>query len=1123
MSDEANLVSSYFASNPTATPQQVATAVQSIGGLTPALSSALANYYGTSTDNIGQQYQALTAPAPVAPLSVPSSSAPASAPPAPATPQNNPLASTNNAVDLSGFRTASQVLSGLQSGALTESQAQQALGYVASTPMGTSSGALPSYVNASVAPAPLSLAPQTADSIWHDSSTDFKDAYDTIQTGKSTIQTYKVDDGEGNISEYTGLMDASGNLINNTIKNLGNNIWQIPVSSTGGTMNIFVYADPKTGKVTPVADPSKQVIYGAGNAGSWGKGVVKDLGPIPAVFATITGNPELIPYLNAGTTAINGGNLGDIGKSFVLGNVASSLGSLAGDVVGGATGSSILSGGAQNLVSSEISSGGKADPLKAFIYGGVGSAVPLIAGEIEGYQDLTKSEQSIVNNAIAGVLSGQKPSQIAINMAVASAKATVQNFKDTQAEQDAIDKGLDVKSTGVGIPAGVASTIASLSPDQLNASSNNSFLNQANRVSANLSNSDSVLQPGYGNTVTTTAGLGTDQNPTGTPFTKSEAYNKAYEKLIANGMSAEEADRLAQITAGASSGSYSNSGGGPFKVDVQGGGVSWTADTAQAEGKDLSALIPPGYRLMTMAEVKDAEAKELIASQNNMPLDPSQRLYSVKLDDGTGKTSAYLTPTGGPTSTAHTVDTNPSQNPLTFNGQVVAIPPSGLTGDSSNATESGINIWGSGNGSTINGAPSFAGGDSTSTSTRTIGTGGSNGNTPVTGTSEPQITTDPNTGIITAVEDVNGSKVTNITYPNSNNTKQISENADGTRQETTSDGVNKTIREYDADGSLISESTVPVKPTDGKGDENIQTITVIGRPDPTIAIPSGGTPSTTVTTPVVPTAPVVPPTRPTPPAPAVVAQSPAPAVVAPALVNPVASVSNTPISVPSTPVAPIAKTPTPTVSGGSLPTNMPTNFGGHTPNPIVESLLKTYMTKQAFKDPLASLEKLVQAQQKSEKDMIDPRLASILQQRSAPKDSGYYKYGQEPTSVEDILSLKDSANQTYKTGGHVQPLAHASGGALPVVNNRHDFRHGAHVAGEGDGTSDDIPAMLADGEFVFPADVVSALGNGSTKAGTDKLYEMMHSIRARARKAHPSDLPQDALKSPLDYLKGRKK
>jgi hypothetical protein len=63
--------------------------------------------------------------------------------------------------------------------------------------------------------------------------------------------------------------------------------------------------------------------------------------------------------------------------------------------------------------------------------------------------------------------------------------------------------------------------------------------------------------------------------------------------------------------------------------------------------------------------------------------------------------------------------------------------------------------------------------------------------------------------------------------------------------------------------------------------------------------------------------------------------------------------------------------------------------------------------------------------------------------------------------------------------------------------------------------------MLADGEFVFPADVVAALGNGSTKAGSDKLYDMMHSIRAHARSSGPKDLPPPA-KSPLEYLKGSK-
>jgi hypothetical protein len=36
---------------------------------------------------------------------------------------------------------------------------------------------------------------------------------------------------------------------------------------------------------------------------------------------------------------------------------------------------------------------------------------------------------------------------------------------------------------------------------------------------------------------------------------------------------------------------------------------------------------------------------------------------------------------------------------------------------------------------------------------------------------------------------------------------------------------------------------------------------------------------------------------------------------------------------------------------------------------------------------------------------------------------------------------------------------------------------------------------LADGEFVIPADVVSHLGNGSTKAGAKQLYAMMDRVR----------------------------
>jgi len=60
------------------------------------------------------------------------------------------------------------------------------------------------------------------------------------------------------------------------------------------------------------------------------------------------------------------------------------------------------------------------------------------------------------------------------------------------------------------------------------------------------------------------------------------------------------------------------------------------------------------------------------------------------------------------------------------------------------------------------------------------------------------------------------------------------------------------------------------------------------------------------------------------------------------------------------------------------------------------------------------------------------------------------------------------------------------------------------LSGGGDGMSDDIPARingkqearLADGEFVIPADVVSHLGNGSSKAGAKQLYSMMDKVRS---------------------------
>lgn len=196
-------------------------------------------------------------------------------------------------------------------------------------------------------------------------------------------------------------------------------------------------------------------------------------------------------------------------------------------------------------------------------------------------------------------------------------------------------------------------------------------------------------------------------------------------------------------------------------------------------------------------------------------------------------------------------------------------------------------------------------------------------------------------------------------------------------------------------------------------------------------------------------------------------------------------------------------------------------------------MLKAYMTQDKFVDPLAKL----QALQEGMNTEKMPALPQVNTQEPDMPDQGNWKYGTAPDDLDSLFGEKSEEEEGslgFKAGGYVAPLQMASGGAMPLPllvksggalgalprgDGRLDFRHGAHVAGEGDGQSDDIKAMLADGEFVFPADVVSALGNGSTKAGSDKLYEMMHSIRARARSKKPKDLPPPALKSPLDYLK----
>ena len=74
-----------------------------------------------------------------------------------------------------------------------------------------------------------------------------------------------------------------------------------------------------------------------------------------------------------------------------------------------------------------------------------------------------------------------------------------------------------------------------------------------------------------------------------------------------------------------------------------------------------------------------------------------------------------------------------------------------------------------------------------------------------------------------------------------------------------------------------------------------------------------------------------------------------------------------------------------------------------------------------------------------------------------------------------------------------QPRRAAHGGPM---NNEFPRKNG-HISGPGTGTSDDIPAMLSDGEFVFTAKAVRAMGDGSRRKGAKRMYALMKRLEGQ--------------------------
>ena len=129
-------------------------------------------------------------------------------------------------------------------------------------------------------------------------------------------------------------------------------------------------------------------------------------------------------------------------------------------------------------------------------------------------------------------------------------------------------------------------------------------------------------------------------------------------------------------------------------------------------------------------------------------------------------------------------------------------------------------------------------------------------------------------------------------------------------------------------------------------------------------------------------------------------------------------------------------------------------------------------------------------------------------------------FAPRPMTEEDWLTYGQRPEKSFFNYVPQPPTGMAHGGSLAAKRGGRPSRSSFAVNGPGTGRSDDIPAVLSDGEYVIDAETVALLGDGSSKAGAQKLDDLRVKIRKhKGRRLSQGRFSSDA-KKPEAYLIG---
>ena len=166
--------------------------------------------------------------------------------------------------------------------------------------------------------------------------------------------------------------------------------------------------------------------------------------------------------------------------------------------------------------------------------------------------------------------------------------------------------------------------------------------------------------------------------------------------------------------------------------------------------------------------------------------------------------------------------------------------------------------------------------------------------------------------------------------------------------------------------------------------------------------------------------------------------------------------------------------------------------------PVANTTPQTYNNQEGIKSLLPKDQTFGQVPTSAAPAAPVGGLASLMPAAATPGSQNLPNLPQNTTATAELTAAADRARKDYLFAMNDKNAAFMNMGGIAGLAQGGYPRKTGQIEGPGTATSDSIPAMLSDGEFVMTAKAVRGAGKGDRRAGAKRMYALMNQLEKNA-------------------------